>query len=143
MPLNIFCEIKISSTNFVYFKSSMVNVRSGPGKIYPVKWVYQVKGMPMQVLDKFDNWFYIRDIDGDVGWVFHAMVVEKYFKALTIRNGEIRKNYSKKSKVIAKVERLSLVNIKKCSVDFCLIEVSNIRGWIDKDILWGLHYHFQ
>lgn len=55
-------------------KRSEVYVRSGPGTRYPILWVFQRKGWPITLLNKYDNWFKIRDVEGEEGWVYVGMV---------------------------------------------------------------------
>ena len=37
-------------------KSNNVNVRTGPGKRYPIKWVYKRQNLPLKRLAEYDNW---------------------------------------------------------------------------------------
>ena len=39
---------------FVSLGSSEVNVRTGPGKRYPVSWMFVRRGLPVMVVDEFD-----------------------------------------------------------------------------------------
>lgn len=55
-------------------KKGEVNVRSGPGNQYPILWVYQRPGYPVQLLARYDNYWKVRDIEGEEGWVFIGMV---------------------------------------------------------------------
>src|SRR5512147_2561435 len=54
---------------FASLDSSEANLRAGPGKDYPILWVYQRKGLPVEIIQEFDTWRRIRDRDGTVGWV--------------------------------------------------------------------------
>ena len=53
---------------FASLDSGEVNLRAGPGKDYPILWVYQRKGLPVEIIQEFDTWRRIRDRDGTVGW---------------------------------------------------------------------------
>ena len=54
---------------FASLDSNEVNLRAGPGTDYPILWVYQRKGLPVEIIQEFDTWRRIRDRDGTVGWV--------------------------------------------------------------------------
>src|SRR5687767_10721588 len=54
---------------FASLDSGEANLRAGPGKDYPILWVYQRKGLPVEIIQEFDTWLRIRDRDGTVGWV--------------------------------------------------------------------------
>src|SRR3546814_20543597 len=59
---------------FVTLRADEVNLRTGPGTRYPIDWVYQRRGMPVEIIDEFDTWRRIRDWQGTEGWVHQSMV---------------------------------------------------------------------
>src|SRR5688572_30955477 len=54
---------------FASLDSNQINLRAGPGTDYPILWVYQRRGLPVEIIGEFDTWRRIRDRDGAVGWV--------------------------------------------------------------------------
>ena len=54
---------------FVSLKAEKVNVRRGPSSDHPVAWVFQRKGLPVEIVAEFENWRRIRDSDGEEGAV--------------------------------------------------------------------------
>ena len=59
---------------FVTTRSTPINVRVGPGTRYDVSWIYKVAGTPVEIIQEFDVWRKIRDLDGSVGWVHQNML---------------------------------------------------------------------
>ena len=59
---------------FVSLKAKKINLRVGPGKDYAVSWLYLKTGLPVEIIQEYDNWRRIRDADGAEGWVFHSML---------------------------------------------------------------------
>lgn len=59
---------------FVTTRSTPINVRVGPGTKYDVAWVYKVAGTPVEIIQEFDTWRKIRDVDGSEGWVHQNML---------------------------------------------------------------------
>ncbi len=59
---------------FVSLKSDETNVRTGPGTRYPIAWVYRRAGMPVEVVEEYDLWRKIRDVEGTTGWVHKTML---------------------------------------------------------------------
>ena len=51
---------------FVTLKSKRVNLRIGPGTDYAVSWLYLKSGLPVEIIQEYDNWRRIRDADGTV-----------------------------------------------------------------------------
>ena len=54
---------------YVTLKFGSVNARAGPGDDYRTLWVYQVRGLPVQVIAESSEWRRICDPDGGVAWV--------------------------------------------------------------------------
>ena len=62
---------------FVSLKADKINVRRGPSSEHQVAWVFQRKGLPVEITAEFENWRRIRDSDGDEGWVYQSMLSGK------------------------------------------------------------------
>ena len=56
---------------------SEANLRGGPGTKYEKTWEV-FKYMPFKKLSKKGNWFKVKDVDGDVHWVYRKLVTEKF-----------------------------------------------------------------
>jgi len=59
---------------FATTRSSEINVRVGPGTRYNIAWTYVKAGMPVEIVQEFDTWRKIRDVDGQEGWVHQNML---------------------------------------------------------------------
>ena len=140
----IFCLIFSSFQNLVaeeYFltlRNDKVNLRQGPSFEYPVKLFYKKKFLPVVVQDKFDNFRKIRDHENNTGWV-HISQLSKKKAALIIDDNQLIFSkpsiYSKPSAILKKGR---LCRIHKCKNEWCKISVEKYKGWVKKDILWGL-----
>lgn len=53
---------------FVSLKADRVNVRKGPGTDYPIAWVFERAGLPVEVVREYGIWRQIGDSDGSQGW---------------------------------------------------------------------------
>ena len=62
---------------FVSLKSGRVNSRIGPGVNYPVDWLYLKSGLPMEIIQEYDNWRRVRDSDGAEGWINQSLLSGK------------------------------------------------------------------
>jgi SH3-like domain-containing protein len=40
---------------FVSLKQQKINVRVGPGTQYPIRWIYQQQGLPVEIIAEFGN----------------------------------------------------------------------------------------
>ena len=59
---------------FVSLKSGRVNSRIGPGVNYAVDWMYLKPGLPMEIIQEYDNWRRVRDPDGAEGWINQSLL---------------------------------------------------------------------
>ena len=67
-------ETQLPLPRFVSLRSNEINLRTGPGSNYPIVWIYQRRGMPVEVVAEFESWRKIRDWQGTVGWVHQSML---------------------------------------------------------------------
>ena len=140
----IFCLIFSSFQNlmaeeyFLTLRNDKVNLRQGPSFEYPVKLFYKKKFLPVAVQDKFDNFRKIRDHENNTGWV-HISQLSKKKAALIIDDDQLIFSkpsiYSKPSAILKKGR---LCKVHKCKDEWCKISVEKYKGWVKKDILWGL-----
>jgi len=125
---------------FVSVKSDKVFVRSGPGVRYPIKWVFKKKGYPIEVIQEFDTWRKIRDHEGEEGWIHQTLLSGKR-RALVIADKGV--TMSKKplldAKPIAFLEENVVTAVNQCVAEFCQVEISGFKGWIERKSLWGVY----
>ncbi len=118
-------------------KFKEANVRNGPGlnhlKIYKIL----KKGYPLKILDEFENWKKISDVNGITGWVSNSQLSEKNYVIVTISEGVIFKFPNPESKKMAKIKKNFVLENQKCIKDWCFIKEGEIKGWISKKNIWG------
>tara|TARA_Y100000590_G_scaffold434046_1_gene551794 strand:+ start:4425 stop:4898 length:474 start_codon:yes stop_codon:yes gene_type:complete len=138
--LSIFLNTKTFSNenkNFLSLKNSEVNVRIGPSKKYPIKYIYKKKYLPLEILDKSETWRKIKDFEKNSGWI-HISQLSKKKSAINIKdNSVIYKKPTIFSKPMAKLETGRLVLVKKCKDAWCKINTGGFTGWINSKYLWG------
>ena len=123
--------------NFLSLKNNEVNVRLGPSKEYPVKFIYKKKYLPLEILDNSETWRKIKDFDNNSGWI-HISQLSKKKSAINKKNNSIiYKKPTIFSKPLVKLETGRLLLIKKCKLKWCKITTGKYKGWIEKDYLWG------
>ena len=137
--LIVISPFSLQATNlFVSLKSSEVNMRVGPGKEYPIAWVFMRANLPMLLMAEFDQWRKVKFIDGTVGWV-HKNMVSRKSSAIVTENYAIMYRHASKKHPIAKMEKGVIVRILKRDGDFVKVDVNNQKGWVEKKFLWGIN----
>ena len=128
---------------FLSLKSDKVNVRGGPSRDHAVSWTFVKEGLPVEIIQEFDNWRRIRDFAGDDGWVFHKLLSggrtvlvspDKKTGLISVYETE-----SKDSNLVAWLEPRVVVNLSRCDGTWCRIDVETVTGWIEQAEIYGVY----
>ena len=133
-PSNVISE---ENDYFLSLKKDKVYVRYGPGKNYPIKYIYNKKFLTIKVIDKKDNFRRIIDHKKNSGWI-HRIMLRKLNSLIVLEEKIVFKKNSKFSKPLVKLEKGRLVIIKECELNWCRIQTDNYIGWIDTKNVWGI-----
>ena len=139
--LNIVFSFNVFSSQYnplyVSLRSNEVNLREGPGNEYSIKYVYQLKDLPVRVLGEYDNWYKVIDKDNDKGWINKNLTTKK--RSLIVINGTqiMYKKDDINSDPILRLEENVIVKYDKCTKTWCKVEIDNKTGWMQKTSLWG------
>ena len=124
---------------FASLKAGEVNVRAGPATRYPVDWVFQRKGMPVEIVAEFENWRKIRDWQGTSGWVRENLLTGKRGFVVAAKPASLHKSPATSADVVAKLEPQVTGEIRSCAGDWCRVKVSGVSGWIERTDMWGVY----
>jgi len=131
---------------YASLRSNLVNSRSGPGRRYPIEWVYTQKKAPVEIEQSYEYqkelWYKIRDWENSESWVHHSMISKnRTAKVVTPGENNIYAKPNYESEVIAKVEAEVVGDIVKCpkNSEFCLLNFTSIEGWMPKKDLFGMY----
>lgn len=126
---------------FDSLRNDTVYMRAGPGERFPIEWVYERKDLPVKIIDSFEHWYKIEDVDGNQGWVHKRMLSGKK-TALTPKDKKtaLYKKNNAQSKVLAYFEGQVIVKIIDCKSDslFCQVKYDDLKGYILKNSLFGI-----
>lgn len=131
---------------FVSVDKSKANVRTGPGKKYPIKWTIMQENLPVEIILEFENWRKIRDFEGQEGWIYHSLLSRRRtaliaavhaVPAYTKRRDKGVENPS----ISMLLAPLSLVEIDQCAGGWCRVLAEKLSGWIEIKSLWGVYEH--
>lgn len=128
---------------YASIRKDEANLRTGPGDRFPIAWVYQEKGYPVEVIDQFDIWRQIREADGTIGWMHRTMLGR--LRTVLIREEAYLLSDPEEQKRMAVVQQGTIAQIKKCPKNstYCLLsfkyEDRVVEGWFPKRFIWGLY----
>ncbi len=134
---------KLPLPRFASLKTDRVNLREGPSKDHPTKWVYQRAGLPVEITAEFEIWRRIRDSDGAEGWVLHSLLSGRRTALVTpSKKGENSKVYARPSEgsdLAATLQSGVIVNLRKCDGSWCQVDGDGFKGYIEQYKLWGVY----
>ena len=133
---------------FASTRSEPINVRVGPGQKYDIAWTYLKSGIPVEIIQEFDTWRKIRDVDGEEGWIHQNLLTGTRVGYVTplIANGEIplRAGQSDESGIRARLGAGLKVTISECDGAWCQVSASGqgssvYSGYLHQEELWGVY----
>lgn len=133
---------------FASTRSEPINVRVGPGQKYDIAWTYLQSGIPVEIVQEFDTWRKVRDVDGDEGWIHQNLLAGTRAGYVTplIANGEIalRASQSDESGTRARLGAGLKVTISECDGTWCQVSATGqpgsvYSGYLRQEELWGVY----
>ena len=128
--------------SFVYTKFKEMNLRVGPGKSYPISWVINYKGEPLEVHHKVDNWLKCKDFNGDEGWVHLSNVSKRNPHIIIVSQQKkyviVYARADESSRRLFRIENGRRSKLKKCDDKWCKIAVNNQDAWVLRESVWGV-----
>lgn len=115
-------------------------IRNGPGKTYTILWKPRLY-TPFEVLAKWTDWYAVRDVENDVGWV-HAGSVSKDEGAIVTESIiDVHESADKKSRVVYQAPKNFTFKISEKQEGWLKVsDTDNESGWIEAKGVWtGSH----
>jgi|TARA_R110000772_G_scaffold265637_1_gene387230 SH3-like domain-containing protein len=132
-------ETGLPLPRFVSLSSDKVNVRAGPGTRYPIKWVFVRQGWPVEVIEEYELWRQIRDIEGAIGWVHRNLVSNRRTLIITEDVRAVYEEPDESSPVVLLAEPGVVGKLDECDGRWCEIEVAGLTGWLLASHFYGVY----
>ena len=121
-------------------------MRVGPGAKYQVAWLYVKKGLPMEIIQEFDNWRKVRDAEGNEGWMLHSLLSGKRTAIINPWENNKKKGMANlmskpdpASSNLAQIEPGVIANVDFCGEKFCHLTFGKQDGYVSKANIWGVY----
>ncbi|MES2729466.1 MAG: SH3 domain-containing protein [Pseudomonadota bacterium] len=124
---------------FASLNEEKVYMRFGPGKNYPVKWVYSRRDLPVEVTHVYESWRKVKMPDGEFGWINQTLLSSARTAIILGKGPQVLTKKEDGKKVVARVIPGLIVALLKCSATACQVEANDQKGWISRTALWGLY----
>lgn len=141
--LLIFCVFSTSAVaEMLSVNSESVNLRSGPGTNYDVRWEYG-KGFPLQVISRKGDWVKVSDFEKDSGWIFKPLLSAKGHMIVKVFKNQnkkinIRSGPGTKYKIVGKAYYGVVFETLEQQSGWAKVKhETGLVGWIKRSLLWG------
>jgi len=131
---------------YVSLRANRVNLRVGPGTNYAVEWMYLKSGLPVEIIQEYDNWRRVRDAEGAEGWINQSLlsgnrtaVVAPWHKGKNDVQVNLYGEASTAASILAYLEPGVIGSIKACNGEWCEMDFAGHRGWIEQAQVWGAY----
>lgn len=137
-----FLSLPALGSEYASLKYNEVNMRTGPGERFPIKWVYKEKTYPVEVLESYELWRQVRDKDGEIGWM-HQNQLTQTRHVLIVRESPLLKKIEN-GRSIAILQPGVIARLDRCpeGSNYCRLTVhlndEKYTGWFLRSNIWGI-----
>lgn len=124
---------------YASISASEARMRTGPGRNYPVSWLYLRAGLPIKVVAVYEGWRKVRDPDGAEGWMQANLLTET--RTAMVIGDEVqpmRDAPDPGAAVSWRVEPKVIGRVTRCGDGWCRFDVRGRAGFIEVRSLWGV-----
>jgi SH3-like domain-containing protein len=125
---------------YAALRADEVYMRLGPGKRYPIEWVYKRRDLPMRIEREFEEWRLVRDQENTKGWVHQATLAPR--RTAVVIGGEqiMRHDARDDAAPVARLKPGVIVRLRSCDAasDWCQTQIQDYRGWMKRSEVWGM-----
>ena len=118
--------------------AGQARMRSGPGRNYPVSWLYRRADLPVRVIEVYKGWRKIEDPDGEKGWVLVNLLSDRRTGFIKGTDAAIRTAPHRGSPMRWKVLPGAVGRLSRCENGWCEIDVGGHDGYVEVADLWGV-----
>jgi len=117
-------------------KASRANLRAGPGTDYRITWEVN-RYMPLIQVGSEGDWIKVKDVDGDIHWVYAPLVTDK-IDCVTISSpkANIRKKPTTRADKWFTVEKYTSFKKTGSTAKWVKVEYEGETMWIYDSLVW-------
>lgn len=139
--LVLLCSLT-SSAEMLSVNTDSVNLRSGPGTNFDIKWEYG-KGFPLEVISSKGEWVEVSDFEGDTGWIYKPLLSNTGHMIVKVNKDKdskinIRSGPGTKYRIVGKAYYgVVFETLEQRDGWAKLKHETGLVGWIKRDLIWG------
>ena len=131
--------ILVNYSHALCIQVAEANLRSGPGTKYEKTWEV-FKYMPFNKISQKGSWYKVKDVDGDVHWVYKKLVTSKFKCAVVkvdkanVRSGPGTKYSTNALSPALKYDSFKVISTKPSWVK--VVDEFGDTGWLSRKLVW-------
>jgi SH3-like domain-containing protein len=111
-------------------------IRNGPGTNYTILWKPRLY-TPLEVLAKWQDWYAVRDVEKDVGWVHNSAVSKDPSAIVTEKIIDVHESDDGKSRVVYQAPKNYTFKIVETKEGWAsVVDTDGEKGWIETKGVW-------
>lgn len=123
---------------FVSIKKTPANARSGPGDDQRVLFVYNVRGVPLQVIAETTEWRRVCDPEGQTSWLHKRLIdAQRTVMNTAPQPAPLYSRPRPDARPNALLNARALATLVRCDKGWCKIRLDGASGWVREGALWG------
>ena len=124
---------------FVSLAAKKAFMRTGPGRQYPIDWVYTRPGLPLEVIAEDGPWRRVQDHDGIRGWMHVSLLSGKRTAMIIGRTRKLYDDTDLAAAVTITADMGVTGEIVRCKTIWCKLDIDGSRGWLERRNLYGVY----
>ncbi len=122
---------------FISISKRNANLRVGPGKRYPVDWIYRRRGVPVLVTAEFEHWRKVIDVDGTEGWLHKTLLSGRRTAVVMSEPATFRLTGENDAPIVYRAEAGVIGALEACIGGWCRMKIRDRTGWIERHRIFG------
>lgn len=118
--------------------AGQAHMRTGPGRNFPISWLYRREGLPVRVVEIYQNWRKVEDPDGIQGWMLVNLLSADRTAMVVGDIRPLREEPRAGARIRYRAEPGVVGRIRSCRSGWCEFDVRGRTGFVEISHLYGV-----
>jgi SH3-like domain-containing protein len=118
--------------------AAKARMRTGPGRNFPAIWLYVRPGLPVRVLETFEDWRKVEDPGGTQGWIQSTLIGKARSAIVTAAAPIELRDRPAGGQVLWRAAPGVVGKVTQCANGWCRLDVNGQAGFTPTSGLWGV-----
>lgn len=122
---------------FLSIKGNTVNIRAKPTTKSEIAWEL-IKGYPLQVIERKEDWVRVKDFEGTLGWVHQPLTSDAPYYLVKVDELNLRAGPGTNHSVVSKLNKYEIVKTLEKNDQWAKVQTEDgSEGWMLQKFGWG------